>query len=142
MIRVHVFGSTRRTRPGPSRAEKLELTDAQWRQQLSAPEQFQILRSGSATERPGCGLLLDNKTGRRLMRAPAAGCRCSRPTRNSIPAPAGRVSSSRSPKETWPSGPTAATAQCGTEINCARCDWPSGGTCSTTARGRLGCVSA
>lgn len=43
----------------PVEAERLRLTDEQWKQRLT-PEQFAILRS-KGTERPFCGNLLDNK---------------------------------------------------------------------------------
>ena len=44
---------------GPIEAEKVEKSDAEWREQLS-PTQFQIAR-GKGTERAFCGTLLDNK---------------------------------------------------------------------------------
>jgi peptide methionine sulfoxide reductase msrA/msrB len=44
---------------GPMEAERITLSDDQWRERLS-PEQFRILRS-QGTERPFCGMLLDNK---------------------------------------------------------------------------------
>ena len=44
---------------GPVELPKLEFSDDEWRQRLT-PEQFRILRS-SGTERPFCGVLLDNK---------------------------------------------------------------------------------
>jgi methionine-R-sulfoxide reductase len=44
---------------GPLETPKVVLSEDAWRQRLT-PEQFQILRS-SGTERPFCGMLLDNK---------------------------------------------------------------------------------
>jgi peptide methionine sulfoxide reductase msrA/msrB len=58
MVRVHVFNRAGEL-VGPVETPKLELSDAQWRARLT-PEQFHILRS-SGTERPFCGVLLDNK---------------------------------------------------------------------------------
>ena len=58
MVSVHVFNKAGRL-VGPMEVPKLTLSDKQWRERLT-PEQFDILRS-RATERPFCGLLLDNK---------------------------------------------------------------------------------
>jgi methionine-R-sulfoxide reductase len=59
MVRVHVFDKQGKL-VGPIETPKLVLSEAEWKSRLS-PEQFQVLRS-SATERPFCGALLDNKT--------------------------------------------------------------------------------
>jgi peptide methionine sulfoxide reductase msrA/msrB len=59
MVKVHVFDRNGNL-VGPIDSPKLVLSDAQWRKRLT-PEQFEVLRS-SATERPFCGTLLDNKT--------------------------------------------------------------------------------
>src|SRR5437016_3540992 len=59
MVQIHVFNRNGEL-VGPIESPKLELSDAEWRRRLT-PEQFQVLRS-SATERPFCGVLLDNKT--------------------------------------------------------------------------------
>lgn len=44
---------------GPVESPKVVKSDAEW-QQLLSPEQYQIAR-GKGTERPFCGLLLDNR---------------------------------------------------------------------------------
>ena len=44
---------------GPVSVDRIEKSDAEWRQQLS-PEQYRIAR-GKGTEAPFCGTLLDNK---------------------------------------------------------------------------------
>jgi len=44
---------------GPVEVERVEKTDAQWREQLT-PSQYQVAR-GKGTERAFCGTLLDNK---------------------------------------------------------------------------------
>jgi peptide methionine sulfoxide reductase msrA/msrB len=59
MVRVHVFNRSGEL-VGPLESPKLELSDDEWRRRLTA-EQFRVLRS-SGTERPFCGVLLDNKT--------------------------------------------------------------------------------
>jgi peptide methionine sulfoxide reductase msrA/msrB len=59
MVRVHVFNRSGEL-VGPVESSKLELSDDEWRRRLTA-EQFRVLRS-SGTERPFCGVLLDNKT--------------------------------------------------------------------------------
>lgn len=59
MVRVHVFNPDGKL-VGPIESSKVVLSDDQWRQRLTA-EQFQVLRS-AGTERPFCGVLLDNKT--------------------------------------------------------------------------------
>ena len=58
MPAVHVFNRTGQL-VGPVELPKLALSDDEWRKRLS-PEQFRVLRS-SGTERPFCGVLLDNK---------------------------------------------------------------------------------
>src|SRR6185295_2614401 len=58
MVRVHVF-NRQGDLVGPVDSPKLELSDAEWGERLT-PEQFRVLRS-SGTERPFCGVLLDNK---------------------------------------------------------------------------------
>jgi methionine-R-sulfoxide reductase len=58
MVQVHVLDEAGKL-VGPVEMPKVELSEAEWRQRLS-PEQFRVLRS-SGTERPFCGLLLDNK---------------------------------------------------------------------------------
>lgn len=58
MIHVHVFNSEGKL-VGPIQTNRLDLTDVEWQMRLT-PEQFRILRS-HGTERPHCGLLLDNK---------------------------------------------------------------------------------
>jgi len=59
MVQVHVFNN-RGELVGPVESQKVVLSDEQWRERLT-PEQFRVLRS-SGTERPFCGVLLDNKT--------------------------------------------------------------------------------
>lgn len=59
MVQVHVFNKSGEL-VGPVEAPKVVLSDEQWRERLT-PEQFRVLRS-SGTERPFCGVLLDNKT--------------------------------------------------------------------------------
>ena len=59
MVHVHVFNRSGEL-VGPLESPKLELSDDEWRRRLTA-EQFRVLRS-SGTERPFCGVLLDNKT--------------------------------------------------------------------------------
>jgi peptide methionine sulfoxide reductase msrA/msrB len=58
MVRVFVFNKEGEL-VGPLQTPKLSLSAAEWRKRLT-PEQFKVLRS-SDTERPFCGLLLDNK---------------------------------------------------------------------------------
>jgi len=58
MVRVKVFNAAGKL-VGPVEMPKLTLTAAEWRKKLT-PAQFKILRS-SDTERPFCGVLLDNK---------------------------------------------------------------------------------
>lgn len=58
MVQVHVFNHSGQL-VGPAESPKVELSDDEWRKRLT-PEQFRILRS-SGTERPFCGMLLDNK---------------------------------------------------------------------------------
>jgi peptide methionine sulfoxide reductase msrA/msrB len=57
MVQVRVFN--RQGELVSVESPRVELSDAQWRAKLT-PDQFRILRS-SGTERPFCGLLLDNK---------------------------------------------------------------------------------
>src|SRR5580704_8970022 len=58
MVRVYVFDKEGEL-VGPLETPKLSLSAAEWRKRLTL-EQFKVLRS-SDTERPFCGLLLDNK---------------------------------------------------------------------------------
>jgi peptide methionine sulfoxide reductase msrA/msrB len=58
MVRVYVFDKEGEL-VGPLETPKLSLTAAEWHKRLTA-EQFKVLRS-SDTERPFCGILLDNK---------------------------------------------------------------------------------
>jgi len=58
MVQVRVFNKAGQL-VGPVESPQLDLSDDEWRRRLS-PEQFRVLRS-SGTERPFCGLLLDNK---------------------------------------------------------------------------------
>jgi methionine-R-sulfoxide reductase len=58
MVRVRVFNPAGEL-VGPVEVPKLVLTAAEWKKRLT-PDQFKILRS-SGTERPFCGVLLDNK---------------------------------------------------------------------------------
>ncbi len=57
-VSVHVFNAAGEL-VGPVDAAKVNLTEAQWRDRLTA-EQFRILRK-EGTEAPFCGTLLDNK---------------------------------------------------------------------------------
>lgn len=58
MVKVKVFNRAGEL-VGPVETEKLVLSDAEWKKRLT-PDRFKILRS-SGTERPFCGVLLDNK---------------------------------------------------------------------------------
>ena len=58
MVRVYVFNKEGEL-VGPLETPKLSLSAAEWRKRLTV-EQFKVLRS-SDTERPFCGILLDNK---------------------------------------------------------------------------------
>ena len=75
--------------------EKVEKTEAEWREELT-PEQYDVLREQGHRAR-----LHRRATGTprttASTAAPAAAPSCSAPTRSSTPAPAGRASSSR-----WP----------------------------------------
>jgi methionine-R-sulfoxide reductase len=57
-MRVKVFNA-RGELTGPVESPRVVKSDAEWRAQLT-PTQFEIAR-GKGTERPFCGLLLDNK---------------------------------------------------------------------------------
>jgi methionine-R-sulfoxide reductase len=57
-VKVKVYDKAGRL-VGPVESPKVVKTDAEWQTQLT-PEQYQIAR-GKGTERPFCGLLLDNK---------------------------------------------------------------------------------
>lgn len=57
-VRVKVFDN-RGELVGPYELPRVEKTDAEWQQHLTA-EQFQVARA-RGTERPFCGTLLDNK---------------------------------------------------------------------------------
>ena len=58
MVQVRVFNNDGQL-SGPVESPQVTLSEDEWRRRLS-PEQFRVLRS-SGTERPFCGLLLDNK---------------------------------------------------------------------------------
>lgn len=58
MVSVKVFDQSG-TLVGPIELPKVELSAEEWKNRLT-PEQYRVLRS-SGTERPFCGLLLDNK---------------------------------------------------------------------------------
>lgn len=58
MVALYVFNRAGQL-VGPIESPKLVLSDDEWRQRLG-PEQFRILRT-QGTERPFCGMLLDNK---------------------------------------------------------------------------------
>lgn len=57
-MKVKVFDSMG-TLVGPVDSPRVEKTDAQWQKQLT-PQQYKVARD-KGTERPFCGLLLDNK---------------------------------------------------------------------------------
>lgn len=57
-LKVKVYDQAGRL-VGPVESPKVVKSDAEW-QKLLSPEQYQIAR-GKGTERPFCGLLLDNK---------------------------------------------------------------------------------
>ena len=57
-VRVKVFNKAGQL-VGPVELSRVEKTDAEWRAQLTR-EQYEVAR-GKGTERPFCGLLLDNK---------------------------------------------------------------------------------
>ena len=82
-------------------------------------------------------------TTRRPASTPAgcAACRCSRPTRSSSPAPAGRASTSPSTRTTSPSSATTATAWCAPRFSAAAAAATSA-TSSTTARRRRASATA
>ena len=58
MPKVHVYDS-RGELVGPVESAKVMKSDAEWQRQLTQ-EQYEVAR-GKGTERPFCGLLLDNK---------------------------------------------------------------------------------
>jgi methionine-R-sulfoxide reductase len=58
MVQVRLFNQQGEL-VGPIEAARWELSPEEWRKKLT-PEQFRVLRS-QGTERPHCGLLLDNK---------------------------------------------------------------------------------
>ena len=68
-VMVKVYDRTGRL-VGPVESARIAKSDAEWQRQLT-PEQYQIAR-GKGTERPFCGLLLDNK------RAGVYACVCCR----------------------------------------------------------------
>ena len=57
-MKVHVYNKEGRL-VGPVESARVEKSDAEW-QKLLTREQYEIAR-GKGTERPFCGLLLDNK---------------------------------------------------------------------------------
>jgi methionine-R-sulfoxide reductase len=58
MPQVHVY-NRRGELVGPVESAKVEKSDAEW-QRLLSPQQYEVAR-GKGTERPFCGLLLDNQ---------------------------------------------------------------------------------
>ncbi len=58
VVRVHVYNDKGEL-VGPVESARVVKSEAEWRKQLT-PEQYRVVRS-AGTERPFCGLLLDNK---------------------------------------------------------------------------------
>ena len=116
-MRVRVFGKDGKL-TAPIEMPRVVKTDAEWRKQLTA-EQYEITRD-KGTERAFCGVFYDNhKDG--IYHCVCCNLPLFRRTRSSIPAPAGRVSSSRSRRKNR-NARGQQLRHDRTEVHCTRCD--------------------
>ena len=99
-------------------ADKLTLTDAEWRERLT-PEQYQVLRR-QGTERPSPGAYWDEH-GDGTYRCAGAAPRCSPPTPSSTPTAAGRASTRRSPPTSVEEHEDVSLGMRRVEVTCASC---------------------
>ncbi len=99
--------------------DKLNLTEAEWRERLS-PKQYQILRE-AGTERAFTGEYEKNKATASIT-APAAGCRCSTATPSTTAGPAGPASPRRWKARRSRNCATLSHGMVRTEVRCARCE--------------------
>ena len=124
---------------GPLDLPPVEKSDEEWQATADARA---VRRSPGRTAPNGRSAARCSTTSARAsMPASAAGCRCLHRTPSSIPARAGRASSSRSPTRTSRPSRIAATAWCGSR-SCVRAATAISATCSWTGRCRRGCGTA
>ena len=99
---------------------KITKTDAEWKSILT-PEQYRVARE-KGTEWAFTERVLEQPRRRASTCAWRAGSRCSRRTPSSIPAPAGRASTSRSMRTTCDEQRDTSLGMERDEVVCSRCD--------------------